>query len=352
LPVTIREVADAAGVSTATVSRALSGVQTVDPQLAERVRRSADSLGYRANRVARALRRQSTQTVGVVATDITHPSFPAVIEAVERELRLAGLSLLLCNAGNDVATEAELVRNLFDHQVDGLMISACDRIASQPAIQLAASRIPLLQIGRRAVAELPYVGVDQADAMRQVIGHLTGQGCRSFGYIGAQPDISTARERLDEYLALVRPLDAAAADRTYLGDSSVAWGREAATRLMAGGSPPDAIVCASDQGAAGALRVLREHGVRVPDDVALTGFGDTVLAEACEPRLTTVRQPLQELGVQAVAVLRHAIDTGLRQPRSAMLKAELTVRDSSRGHRPPAARAQAGDPHEHPAASG
>jgi LacI family transcriptional regulator len=342
LTVTIREVADAAGVSTATVSRALSGVQTVDPQLADRVRRSAESLGYRANRVARALRRQSTQTVGVVVTDITHPSFPAVIRTIERELRLAGLSLLLCNAGDDVAVEAELVRNLFDHQVDGLMITACDRIASQPAIRLAASRMPLLQIGRRAVAELPYVGVDQADAIGQVIGHLTGQGCRSFSFIGQQPDISTASERLQEYLARVRLLDPAAADRTYLGDSSMAWGREAVTRLMASGPLPDAIICASDQEAVGALQVLRKHGIRVPGDVAVTGFGDTVLAEASEPQLSTVRQPLAELGVQAVTALRHAIDTGLRQPRSAVLKAELIVRGSTGGPGCPADAAQAG----------
>jgi len=328
LTVTIREVADAAGVSTATVSRTLSGVQTVDPQLAERVRRSAESLGYRANRVAQALRRQSTQTVGVVVPDITSPLFPAMIQVIERELRLAGLSLLLCDAGSDVATEAELVRDLFGHQVDGLMISPCDRVASQPAVRLAASRIPVIQIGRQAVAGLPYVEVDQADAMGQVIDHLTVQGCRSFAYISAGPEIPAARERLDAFTARVRPLDPAAAGRTYLGDYSVAWGREAA-RLLARGPLPDAVVCASDQGALGALQALRAHGVRVPGDVAITGFDDTVLAEACEPRLTTVRQPLRELGAQAVTALRAAIGPA-GTPRSAVLKAELVIRGSSR----------------------
>lgn len=329
MTVTIREVADAAGVSTATVSRALSGVQTVDPELADRVRRSAESLGYRANRVARALRRQSTQTIGVVIPDITNPFFPAVIQSAERELRRGGLSLLLCDAGKDVATEAELVRNLFDHQVDGLLISPCDATASLPAIELAASRMPLLQIGRRAAGALPYAGVDQADAISQVIGHLAGRGCRSFGYIGPRPENSAARERLDAFVARTGPLDAAARDRTYLGDSSVAWGREAATGLLAGGPPPDAIVCGSDQVAVGALQTLREHGVRVPDDVALTGFGDTVLAEASEPQLTTVRQPLEELGAQAVTALRSAIGTGPRQPRSVLLTATLVVRGST-----------------------
>jgi LacI family transcriptional regulator len=328
--VTIREVADAAGVSTATVSRALSGVQTVDPELVERVRQSADRLGYRANRVARALRRQSTQTVGLVVPDITDPFYPAVVRAIERELRRAGLSLLLCDSGNDPEVEAELLRNLYDHQVDGLLVSACDRTASRPAVQLAASRTPLLQIDQRAVAELPYVGVEQADAMRQVVEHLLGQGCRSFGYLGARPETSAGQERLDGFLAHAKQADPAAADRVQLGDVSVAWGYEATARLLEAGPAPEAIVCGSDLAAIGALQALRERGVSVPADVAVTGFDDTVLAVACDPPLTSVRQPLEELGTQAVQELTAAIEAHLPQPRSVLLNADLAVRESSR----------------------
>jgi LacI family transcriptional regulator len=328
--VTIREVADAAGVSTATVSRALSGVQTVDPELVARVRQSAESLGYRANRVARALRRQSTQTVGLVIPDITNQFFPAVVQAVEKELRRGGLSLLLCDAGNDAAVEAELVRNLFDHQIDGLLISPCDLTASRPAIELAASRVPVLQIDQRATAEAPYVGVDQADAMRQVIEHLRDQGCRRFAYIGPGPQVPAAQERFDAFVEQTRAVDPSAAKRTYLGDASVPWGHETATKILADESRPDAIVCGSDQGAVGALQALREQGFDVPGDVALTGFDDTVLALACDPALTSVKQPLEELGTQAVRELTAAIEQHLPQPRSVMLKADLIIRDSSR----------------------
>ena len=330
MAVTIREVADAAGVSTATVSRALAGVQTVDPELVERVRQSADRLGYRANRVARALRRQSTQTIGLVVPDITDPFYPAVVRAIERELRRAGLSLLLCDSGNEPEVEAELMRNLFDHQVDGLLISACDRTASRPAVELAASRTPLLQIDQRAVAELPYVGVEQEDAMRQVVEHLLGQGCRSFGYLGAAPQTSSGQERLDGFLAHAKPADPAAADRVQLGDVSVAWGYEAAARLLDTGPRPDAIVCSSDLTAIGALHALRERGISVPGDVAVTGFDDTVLAMAGDPPLTSVRQPLEELGTQAVQELTAAIGQHLPQPRSVLLKTDLAVRESSR----------------------
>jgi LacI family transcriptional regulator len=327
--VTIREVADAAGVSTATVSRALSGVQTVDPELVARVRQSAESLGYRANRVARALRRQSTQTVGLVIPDITNSFFPAVVQAIEKELRRSGLSLLLCDAGNDAAVEAELVRNLFDHQVDGLLISACDQVASRPAIEMAASRIPVLQIDQRAVDKVPYVGVGQADAIRQIIEHLRDQGCHSFAYIGPRPQTPAAKERCDAFVKQTRAVDPAAGQRVHVGDASVPWGHEAAASLLAGNTRPDAIVCGSDQIAVGALQALREHGVSVPGDVAITGFDDTVLALACDPPLTSVRQPLEELGTQAVQELTAAIEQHLPQPRSVMLDAELVIRASS-----------------------
>lgn len=328
--VTIREVAAAAGVSIATVSRVLSGTDNVSPELAARVEAAARRLGYRTNRVARALRRQSTQTIGFAVPDLTNPFFPAFVQAVEGALRKEGFSLLLCDAHNDVAVEAELVRNLLDHQIDGLLISVCDRIASRQVVRLAASRLPLIQVDRRAVGGMPYVGVDQAAAIGMVIRHLSAQGCQRYAYITPDPVTSTAKERLDEFLRLARPLDRTVEERVYLGDFSLEWGYEAARRVIASKPLPDAIVCANDLSAVGAMQALREHRVRVPDDVAVTGFDDTVLAVATEPRLTTVRQPLEELGREAAGALHAAIaDPGLPPP-STVLGAELVIRQTTR----------------------
>jgi LacI family transcriptional regulator, galactose operon repressor len=324
------------------VSRALSGTSTVNPELAARVHAAASRLGYRANRVARALRRQSTQTVGLVVPDLTNPFFPAVVQAVEGALRDAGLSLLLCDAGNDVALEAELVRNLFDHQIDGLLISVCDRIASRQAVRLAASQVPLIQIDRRALGGMPYVGVDQAAAMGLVIDHLQRQGCERFAYITPHPAVSTASERLDAFLRRVGPLDPTAGQRVYRGDFSLEWGHEAARRIIAQRPRPDAIVCANDMNAIGALQALRAEGIDVPGEVAVTGFDDTVLAVASQPQLTTVRQPLEDLGRQAVQVLRAAIADPSLPPPLAVLKAGLVVRGSTR-RLPPAGEKPAAD---------
>lgn len=325
------------------MSRALSGTSTVNPELATRVQAAARRLGYRTNRVARALRRRATQTVGLVVPDLTNPFFPAVVQAVEGALRDAGLSLLLCDAGNDVALEAELVRNLFDHQIDGLLISVCDRIASRQAVRLAASQVPLIQIDRRALGGMPYVGVDQAAAMGQVVDHLQEQGCERFAYITPHPAISTASERLDAFLRRVSPLDPTAGQRVYRGDFSLEWGHEAARRIIAERPRPDAIICANDLNAIGAVAALREEGIAVPGEIAVSGFDDTVLAVACQPQLTTVRQPLEDLGRQAVTVLRAAMADPSLPPTFAALKAELVIRESTRraagaGERRPAGR--------------
>jgi LacI family transcriptional regulator len=308
----------------------LSGTSTVNPELAARVQATASRLGYRTNRVARALRRRATQTVGLVVPDLTNPFFPAVVQAVEGALRDAGLSLLLCDAGNDVGLEAELVRNLFDHQIDGLLISVCDRIASRQAVRLAASQVPLIQIDRRALGGMPYVGVDQATAMEKVIDHLQEQGCERFAYITPHPAISTASERLDAFLRRVGPLDPTAGQRVYRGDFSLEWGHEAARRIIAERPRPDAIICANDLNAIGALQALREEGIAVPGEIAVSGFDDTVLAVACQPQLTTVRQPLEDLGRQAVTVLRAAMADPSLPPTFAVLKAELVIRESTR----------------------
>lgn len=194
---------------------------------------------------------------------------------------------------------------------------------------MAASRIPVLQIDQRAVDKVPYVGVGQADAIRQIVEHLRDQGCHSFAYIGPRPQTPAAKERCDAFVKQTRAVDPAAGQRVHVGDASVSWGHEAAASLLAGNTRPDAIVCGSDQIAVGALQALREHGVSVPGDIAITGFDDTVLALACDPPLTSVRQPLEELGTQAVQELTAAIEQHLPQPRSVMLDAELVIRASS-----------------------
>lgn len=329
--VTIREVASEAGVSVATVSRTLSGNRPVRADVSARVLAAAQRLGYRTNRVARALRTRSTQTIGVVVPDIANPFFPRLIQAVEHELRGQGQSLVLADSGNDVQREAELLHNLITHQIDGLLICPCDRIASRHAVQIAAGQVPLVQVDRHAVADLHYVGVDQRDAMRQVIAHLAERRDRRFAYISPHPAISTAHERLTAYIEYAQAIDPDATRHLYLGDFTAEWGRTAAERILEASPLPDAIVCANDLTAVGALQALRDHGVAVPRDITITGFDDTILATAAEPRLTTVHQPTDKLAHHAVSLVRALTSDRHMVAQRVTFAAQLIVRESSGG---------------------
>jgi len=334
--VTIRQVATTAGLSPATVSRALSGSRRVAPELQARALAAAEQLGYRANRVARALRTRSTGTVGMVVPNIANPFFPVIIQAVEKQLRAQGTQLLLCDSGDDVRQEAELVHSLLEHRIDGILVSPCDRVSSRTTVRLAASQVPVVQIDRRAGSEVAFVGVDQDRAMAEVVEHLARQGCRRFAYVASSSRASTAAERSRGYRRAVQRFANGSHDRLYAGDFSMEWGREAARRLLAERDLPDAVVCANDLVALGVLDVLRSHGVDVPGDVLLTGFDDTEVAAVTWPPLTSVRQPLEEVGRRAVELLRTVPDRADGGPvRATLFRAELVVRRSTQpGARP------------------
>lgn len=334
MAVTIRDVAAAAGVSMATVSRVLSGSTGVDPEMAARVRAASERLGYRANLAARALRRRVTDTVGMVVPDLANPFFPIVVQSVEAALRERGMSLLLCDARNDVEDEATLIQNLIDHQIDGLVVSAVDRIASRHAIRLAGSRVPLVQLDRLAVPELPYVGAEQEVAIGQLVDHLADAGCRRFVYVSSSLHISTARDRMQIFIRRLRALDPDIEQRVLVRDFSLEWGRDAAQQVLGAAPWPDAVVCANDLTAVGVLQVLHEHGVKVPAEIIVTGFDDTVLAVASQPPLTTVRQPLSMMGLEAVTMLRAMIDGGPSPTQRLLLPTELVIRQSSGRSRP------------------
>ncbi len=326
-PVTIRQVASRAGVSPATVSRVLAGSPRVDPRLRARTLAAIDQLAYRTNQVARALRTSSTGTIGMVVADIVNPFFPVIIQAVERQLRTQDAQLLLCDSEDDVGKEAELVASLLDHRIDGILICPCDRVASRDALQLAATRVPVVQFDRVASRALDYVGVHQDQAMAAIVAHLQAQGCGSFCYVTFSPRASTAAERLRGYRRAVGAIDPPSAGRVYEGAATFSFGQEAGRAILGSAKLPGAIVCANDLIALGVLDHLKGRGVAVPSDVLVTGFDDTLLAAVSSPTLTSMRQPLEEIGRKAAEIVLRA-DHGQRA-RPLLLEAKLVVRASS-----------------------
>jgi len=321
----VQQVAEEARVSIATVSRALAGVPTVDPELARRVRAAAERLGYRPNRLAGAFRKQTTQTVGVIVPNITNPFFPAVLQSADRQLRAAGLSLLLADSNNDPKLEQELVDQMLHYPVDALVISVCRTAPARRTLQAASERVPVIQIDRRVGKQWHYVGVDQAAGVRLAIEHFRGLARSRIAYIAPKMSISTAEDRVRTFRRLVRPDDG----HVLLGGLSADWGFDATEQLMQHGTLPDAILCGSDLIGAGVLSSLHDHGVAIGTDIAVVAFDNTLLATATYPKLTSIGQQFEELGAGAAALTSRVIDDPDLDTESILLHPTLIPRQSS-----------------------
>lgn len=300
--VTVADVAARAQVSTATVSRALSGARNVDPALRLRVIGAAQELGYRPNLLAKALRQRTTQTVGFVVPDVTNPYFPALIEALENKLTSHGISLLLCHSANDFHVEQAALEALIDRNVDAIFVSPCHRDRSAAALLAATERVPVIQVDRFASPALPFVGTDHASA----IGELVRAEVARFGevgFVGSNPDEWPYFVRERAYRSAT---SGASSQRVMPAADTIAAGREIGAVLPDIWPGVRGIICANDLLAFGCLAGLRARWPELADEYEITGFDDTVVAEAGQ--LTTVRQPV-------ALIAQHAVDIMLGAPR-------------------------------------
>ncbi|MGA3217147.1 MAG: LacI family DNA-binding transcriptional regulator [Acidimicrobiales bacterium] len=326
---TIRDVANEAGVSVATVSRALSGRRQVSGENLRRVHAAAAALGYRPNLLASAMRSQVTNTIGLVIPQIGNPFFPALIGAIEWQLQTTTRQLLLCDSHGDVDVERHRLQVLLDRQVDGIMISPCDAQKSGEAVRSAALQVPLVQVDRSIRARATdWVGVDDSVGLQLLVEHLARAGARSIAFVSSLPTNSSARARLNAFVSeaanlSMRPL------KPLLGDFTVSWGVAAATDLLERRELPDAVVCGNDLIALGVLRQFHLSGVLVPKDVLVTGFDDIALAELSTPSLTTIRQPHNAIAGEALRLLADRFERPDAPCQRISMVPELVEREST-----------------------
>ncbi|WP_393915980.1 LacI family DNA-binding transcriptional regulator [Halostreptopolyspora alba] len=323
---TIAQVADRAGVSTATVSRALSGTRPVSEEVRRRVLAAARELGYSGNSIASALRRNRTDTVGMVVPSIGNPFFTSLVESVEHVLQAEGRQLFLCDSRQDPEVERQHLRSMIARQVDGIIISPCHGSESASAVQAAADAIPLVQLDRHvADTSTDWVGVDDHEAMRLVLEHLHATGARSAAFVSSAMTNSSTELRLAGFRRQTERLGIRTRpDWILLGEYSMAWGRSATAELLDGAELPDAIVCADDLIAIGALRTCRARGVAVPDDMQITGYDDIDFADLVDPALTTVNQPRDRIAAEAVRLLATAETWGGTSAHTALAPSLVT----------------------------
>ena len=327
---TIADVAARSGVSTATVSRVLSGTAPATPTTRDRVLAAVAALGYRPLAAARALKRNETQTIGLLVTDIENPFFPQIVRAVEDEARRHGLGVLLCNAADDPVREEAYLDLLLERRIDGLVV-ASSRTVRRHAARLAGALLPVVVVNAGGrVRGLSSVTTAHRHGLRLAVQHLTDLGHRRIAYVTGPRSTAAARERRAGAEDAVR---AAGLDPGALtvadGDERVSGGIAAATALLGMRPPPTAIACYNDLTAVGVLMAARSLGVRVPEDLSVVGFDDVDLASWTQPRLTTVRQPTDAMGRLAVWRLMEERRVSTGRPLHAVLEPTLVVREST-----------------------
>jgi LacI family transcriptional regulator len=332
MAVTLADVAARAGVSTTTASRVLARSRTVSPAVAAAVERAAADLGYAGNGVARALRRQRTDAVGMVVPSITNPFFTALVDAVEHTLQGSGRVLYLCDARDDADIERAHLRSLVARGVDGIVVSPCADDRSTAAVAAAAARVPLVQLDRHVPEPVAdWVGLDDRQAMDLVVGRLAARGARSAGFVTAAVENSSTRERAAGFRAACDRLGIRTDPTwTLTGAFTIDAGLAAGERLVAmGPGRPDAVVCADDLLAIGVAHALLAAGLDVPDDVAITGLDDLEFARYVAPPLTTVRQPTERMAAEVLRLLDRGPTTPHTPGTRVALPPELVVRASA-----------------------
>lgn len=329
---TIRQVAERAGVSTATVSRALSGARTVSPELARRIEHAVDELGYSSNGIASSLRRSRSDTIGMVVPDIANPFFTALVKNVDHVLAQRGWQMLLCDAQSCPRTEADRLASLINRRVDGIIISPTNETDSGPAVRAAAARVPVVQIDRRARdTDTDWVGIDDDFAESLIVAHLCALGVSSAAFVSAMPTDSSTELRQAGFLKHAQSQGLVVdSDLILLGEYSVEWGERAGAEILKSVNRPAAIVCGNDLIALGVLKACRDAGAAVPGEVVVTGFDDIPFSALSTPPLTTIAQPLRDIAVEGVRLLAQAIDGRATTPTiRASLGSRLVVREST-----------------------
>lgn len=331
MPVTLRDVAQRAGVSAMTVSRVVNGSAGVDSETQRRVEEAILALDYIPNRLARSLVSQQTRTIGLIVPDVVNPFFAPVVRGAEATARKAGYRVLLCNSEGDLRLEREYIEDLVAHRVEGLLLAPASDRSRVALLPLLKGRFPLVLLDRSLPdTDCDHVISDSVAGSRRLVEHLIAIGHRRIAHFTESDDVSTGRDRLEGYRQALEAAHIPVADDLIFRTTTDRIGGYRATQLMLHLDPlPTAIFTVNNMTALGAMQALRERGLKVPEDIGLVCFDDVEHLAILSPFLTVVDQPGETFGSLGAQLLFERISgkAGNRS-RRIVLQADLIVRQS------------------------
>jgi LacI family transcriptional regulator len=340
---TLRDVATHCGVSTATVSAVVNGAEWVSPATRVRVQRAVDEMGYRPNQFARGLKTQRGYAVGVIVSDLTNPFFTEVVRSLSHALHADGRAHFLCDTDHRSDVGESSLRMLADNHVIGLVLIG-DSVPEDAVRRYVRRRghVPIVAIERDYdIESVSTVVVDSELGAYTMVKHLLGQGHRRIALItgpthGGGSATYGREQRLHGYQRALRDAGVEPDPRLVVeGNFRYAGGQHAMRRLLGAGKIPDAVFASNDMMALGAMSVLRDAGLFIPDDIAIAGFDDIPPAALTTPGLTTMAMPMSELGRAAAMLLAEKLVDDVGGAVRKVFDPQLVVRHSS-GRRAPA----------------
>ena len=331
-PVSIRDVASRAGVSIATVSRAVNRIPTVDPALVRRVWQAIKELGYLPNTQARALVSGRSRMLGLIVSEITNPFFPELVQEFENLAVAQGYEVLIGSTNYSPERTESLIRRMLQRNVDGVAVMTFG-IEEDLVEKLVEREFPLVFVD--AGPDLPNIRVlkvNYGEGIRQAVQHLAALGHRNIAFIAGPLHMRSAVSRRDAFLKSMAELGLTVpAEHIVEGNHTMEGGMEAMDRLTVLNQLPTAVLCSNDMTAIGVLHTLFRTTLHVPRDISVVGFDDIHLAQFMLPPLTTVQMSCKDLAAAAVEALRAGIepDRSKAARREYKISTRLVVRQST-----------------------
>ncbi len=323
----IKDIAQLAGVSHSTVSRALSNSPLISPATRRRIQQIAARRGYSPNAIARGLVTQRTSAIGVVVTSIEDPFVAEVVRGIEEVAGDHGYRVFLATSHNDPARELNVVTALREWRVDGVIV-ASSRVGSLYGPRLQQIGVPIVLINNQHPGTFIHtISIADAQGAQLATAHLISRGHRVIGHLRGPAGHGATQKRAAGYRRALREAGIGY-DSALVVDGDAAG--ESVLTLLAYTPRPTAIFCYNDMTAIGALSVLRHHGLRVPDDISLVGFDDIPFAQYVEPPLTTIHQPMTEMGRQAMEMALTLMSRSKTDVPDVVIPGKLIERASTR----------------------
>jgi DNA-binding LacI/PurR family transcriptional regulator len=327
---TVKDVAERAGVSTATVSRVLSGTAGVREPLKTKVFEAARALGYRPNRAARELRARTSRTVGVLIPDIENPFFTSVVRGIEDTLQASGYTLLLANYNEDPARELAHLETFRAENIAGLIFAASESPSSLYGDMIEGG-MPMVAVSRvPGRLRTDQVTVANREGAYNATAHLISQGHKRIALVNGPATLSTARDREQGYRDALRDAELSV-DEDLIAHSEFRQeaGREAMIAILASRVRPTAVFAASNLLTLGVLQAIHDADLDIPGQIAILGFDEMAWAMSLRPPLTTVAQPALEVGRTSAQLLLDRIRKPDQPRKQVVLETQLIVRASS-----------------------